>query len=298
MNTIRKVRRYLYKNSNLLRRCWFYISFYKKNGYLLTAINPKTFNEKVHIRKSTPSNPLFSVCSDKLAVKKWVAEKGLSEIVIETYYYDRNIDFTTLKTIILEKGDVLLKANHNSGPVYLLTESCSDEEIKFACDDVNQQLEVDFGKLQNEPWYSEISPCILVEKRLYPHPGESSLRDYKFHVFRQSNGDVKTILHIDFDRDEAHHRSFFDEKLNWIPMTSVYPSIITKIERPKNFDTMLELAKTLAEDFSYARVDFYNIDGKIYFGELTFAHESGDAGFNSYAYDKWLGDLWQQDPRT
>jgi hypothetical protein len=61
---------------------------------------------------------------------------------------------------------------------------------------------------------------------------------------------------------------------------------------------MLELAKTLAKDFSYARVDFYNIDGKIYFGELTFAHESGDAGFNSYAYDKWLGDLWQQDPRT
>ncbi|MBG9994717.1 glycosyltransferase [Pseudoalteromonas sp. NZS127_1] len=297
MSIIRKIRSNLYSNSNLLRRCWFYLSFYRRNGYFLTALNPTTFNEKVHIRKSNPSNPLFSICSDKLAVKTWITEKGLAEIVIETYYSGKIITYDTLKNIIHENGDVLLKANHNSGPVYLLTESCSDEKIKYACDDVNKQLKVDYGKLKNEPWYSDIPPSILVEKRLLPHLGESSLRDYKFHVFKQSNGDMKTILHIDFDRDEAHHRSFFDEKLNWIPITSIYPSIITKIERPKNFDTMLELAKNLAKDFSYARVDFYNVDGKIYFGELTFAHESGDAGFNSYAYDKWLGDLWQQDPR-
>lgn len=298
MNTIRKVRRYLYENSDLLRTGWFYLNFYRKNGYFLTSYNPKTFNEKINVRKKNPDNPLFSLCSDKLAVKRWVADKGLPEIVIETYYSGKNIDFDTLKNLIIDKGDVLLKANHNSGPVYLLTQECSDEKIKHACNDVNRQLKIDYGKLKREPWYSDIPPSILVEKRLYPHPGESSLRDYKFHVFKQSDGSAKAILHVDFERDTAHHRSFFDENLNWIPMVNNYPSIVTEIEKPKNFEKMLELAKRLATDFGYARVDFYNVDGKIYFGELTFAHESGSAAFNSVAYDKWLGNLWQQDPRV
>jgi len=92
--------------------------------------------------------------------------------------------------------------------------------------------------------------------------------------------------------------SYFDENLNWLPFHGQYPSIVTKISKPKNYEIMLGYAKVLASDFSYVRVDFYNIEGVIYFGELTFAHANGSSYFSDKSYDEWMGNLWQGDPRT
>jgi hypothetical protein len=298
MGILRRLRSFLYRKITLLRKIWHYITFYKHNGYFYSLRKPITYNEKVQLRKNSPQNPLFSVCADKLAVKNWVAEKGFADIVIENYFSGSEISFDTLKDIILNKGDVLLKANHNSGPVYLLTTSCDDDKIKSACNDVNKQLKVDYGKLKNEPWYSDIVPQVLVEKRLSPEKGDKDLKDYKFHVFKQENGEHQIIFHIDFDRSSNHHRSFFDKDLNWLPFSVGYPSIVTKIEKPKNYARMLEIVKLLADNFSYARVDLYNINGEIYFGEITFAPGSGSSVFTTKAHDQWMGYLWQLDPRV
>ncbi|MGP4987942.1 ATP-grasp fold amidoligase family protein [Pseudoalteromonas nigrifaciens] len=276
---------------------FFYISFIRDNQYIPNFKNPKTYNEKINYRKRNADNNLFSICSDKLAVKDWVAEKGFSDIVIENYYAGDNIDFDTLKSILTDKGDVLLKANHNSGPVYLLTTLCSDDKIRAACVDVNKQLAIDYGKLTNESWYSNIKPQVLVEKRLKPESGEKDLKDYKFHVFKQKSGECKVILHIDFDRTTNHNRSYFDEELNWLPFFIEYPSIVTKIHKPKNYERMLKIVKKLALDFSYVRVDLYNIDGEIYFGELTFAPGSGVSVVSDQSYDKWMGNVWHGDPK-
>src|SRR5690606_22246322 len=99
---------------------------------------------------------------------------------------------------ILElNGDCLLKANHNSGPVHLLTQDSSDEEIKAAVKSTLHQLKDDYGKRKGEPWYSEIERRILVEKRLLPGRGEKNLKDYKFHMFKQDSG-FKVILEVHF----------------------------------------------------------------------------------------------------
>lgn len=296
MNLIKKIRRYLYQNFDFVRSCWFWLQFVKNNRYIPNFKNPKTYNEKVNYRKNNPKHELFSICSDKIAAKEWVAERIGEEYIIPNYFVGDAITPDKIKEILAEKGDCLLKANHNSGPVYLLTTKSTDAEIEAACKDVNHQLTVDFGKLQNEPWYSKIKPGVLVEKRLEPEEGESDIRDYKFHVFKQDDGTFKVVVHVDFDRNSNHNRTYFDENLTWLPFSVEYPTIRTFIEQPKNYHQMVELAKKLAAPFSYVRVDFYNVAGDIYFGEMTYAHGSGSEVFTMQAYDLWMGNLWQGDP--
>lgn len=286
----------IYRRCGILRRIWFLLRFVMNNKYIPNFKNPKTYNEKVNYRKNYPKHALFSICSDKIAAKKWVAERIGEEYIIPNYYVGDSITPVKIKEILAEKGDCVLKANHNSGPVFFLTTGSSDCEIEAACKDVNQQLKVDFGKLQNEPWYSEIKPRVLVEKRLQPEGGERDIRDYKFHIFKQENGGYKVILEVHFEQGVNHTISYFDENLNWLPITVEYPNIITKINKPTNYELMLEKAKELASDFTHVRVDFYNIAGHIYFGELTFAKTSGGAIFMHKMYDLWMGNLWQGDP--
>lgn len=289
--------RTIYRNSTLLRRWWFWLNFVKKNRYIPNFKNPKTYNEKINHRKNDPKHELFSICSDKIAAKDYVAAKISPDIIIPNYYVGDNISFETMKSILDEKGDCLLKANHNSGPVYLLTTQNTDKEIKHAVDDVNHQLTIDFGKLQNETWYSDIKPGVLVEKRLFPEEGESDIPDYKFHVFKQDDKIYKILLEVHFDQSSNHNISYFDQDLNWLPITIELPNIRTQIKKPENYQLMIDYAKQLAEPFSYVRVDFYNIQGEIYFGELTFAKTSGAGIFLNKMYDLWMGNLWQGDPR-
>src|SRR5690554_255824 len=212
---IKSMLRTLYRNSTLLRRWWFWLNFVKNNRYIPNFKNPRTYNEKINYRKNDPKHELFSICSDKIAAKEYVAEQISPDIIIPNYYVGDDISFETMKSILNEKGDCLLKANHNSGPVYLLTTQSSDKEIKHAVDDVNHQLTIDFGKLQNETWYSDIKPGVLVEKRLLPEKGESDVKDYKFHVFKQDNKAYKIVLEVHFDQSNNHNISYFDQELNW-----------------------------------------------------------------------------------
>lgn len=283
-------------NNPTIRRWLFLYRFVKNNKYIPNFKNPKTFNEKINYRKNNPRHPLFSLCSDKIAAKKWVAERIGEEHIVPNYFVGGSITSEKIKEVLTEMGDCLLKANHNSGPVYLLTTESTEHEISAACQDVNGQLLLDYGKRSNEPWYSEIKPMVLVEKRLNPEPGESSVRDYKFHVFRQEDGTFKIVVEVHFDQAINHTISYFDEGLNWLPITIEYPNIVTSISKPINYELMVEKAKVLAKEFTYVRVDFYNIEGSIYFGELTFAKTGGGAIFMNKMYDLWMGKFWHGDP--
>lgn len=286
------------KKITLLRKIWFWIRFIKNNRYIPDFKNPKTYNEKINFRKRDPRNPLFSICADKVKAKEYVSDRISSEIIIPSYYVGDSIDLDQMKAIIAEYGDCFLKANHNSGAVYLLTTNSTESEIQAAVDSVSEQLKDDFGLLVNEPWYSNIQRKVLVEMRLRPSPGEVDIRDYKFHVFKQLDGGFKIILEVHYDQKWNHNISYFTEDLKWLPITIEYPNIVTQVEAPANYGVMLEYARKLAEPFSYVRVDFYNVNGAIYFGELTFAKTSGAAVFINRMYDLWLGNFWQGDPRS
>lgn len=271
-------------------------AFIVRAGYYPEFGKPVTYNQKINHRKFHWKNPLFVTCADKVAVKEYVAAEVGHEFVIENLFVGPSISPVEARRLLDRHGDLVIKANHNSGPVQFLAPDATDAEVKDVCDNINQQLTVDYGRIKQEPWYSKISPAVLVEKKLTMANGDD-LWDYKFHVFSgKVIKDQTLILHIDYDRYRSPHRSFFDENLDWLPFSLTHPCLKTSIQRPQNYETMVEIAKTLARPFSYARVDLYNLDGKIFFGEITFAHGAGRSKFSSIIYDKWLGRLWELDP--
>jgi len=276
----------------------FFIFIYRL-GYIPNFKNPKTYNEKLNYRKLYWTNPLFVKCADKVAAKEYVRDVLGDSVIIENYFVGDSICAEKLKSIIQEKNGVLIKANHNSGPVFLLDINSTNNEIEQAVSSVMQQLGVDYGAFNNEGWYREIKPKVLVERRLYPDKGDSDLRDYKFHVFNQGEGrDPIVILHIDFNRFTNHSRSYFDEDLNYLPFSAGYPSIVTTLGEVPNYMEMFAAAKKLAKPFSYVRVDFYSLESGFYFGEMTFAPGSGGSRFTNRAYDLWMGQHWVEDLRN
>jgi len=282
------------KNISIFERISFYLKFLKRNHYFPNLHNPKTFNEKLNYRKFFTKNSLFTLCSDKIKVKNYVKDKIGEKYITKTLFITEKIKTTDVESYLDKYDSFVVKANHNSGHVYFVDKSTSKEKISLLCDDLNKQLLRDFGKRRGEPWYSDIKPMVLFEENI--NPGElGDLTDYKFHVFNRDGQSPVVILCAIFERGRNAHCSFFDEQLNWIPMTQGYPCIKTAIEEPKNYKEMLHIAKQLAEPFSYVRIDLYNSNGEIRFGEFTFADGSGYDKFSSIEYDLWLGNLWQGD---
>ncbi|MEZ8688515.1 ATP-grasp fold amidoligase family protein [Vibrio lentus] len=278
-----------------IKRMRYLLSFIYRNSYIPNFEHPKSYNEKINHRKRYCRNKLFSVCSDKIEVKEYVSKLISKEFIIPTIESGNKLTANVIQRSLKNRNSVFVKANHNSGPVYKINTDTPTSEIDTICEDINRQLTLDYGSSSGEPWYSEIPPKFLVEPDIGVEAEE--VLDYKFHIFKQNSGEQQVLLHVDFDRETNHNRSFFDEELNWLPFSTFVPSLKTKISQPKNYKVMLDIAKKLAEPFSYARVDFYNIDGAIYFGELTFAPGSGHSKFSDKSYDFWLGNLWIEDCR-
>ncbi|QOR39290.1 glycosyltransferase [Billgrantia diversa] len=271
-------------------------AFMLRAGYYPQFSKPITYNQKVNYRKLYWKNSLFVTCSDKVAVKKYVAEKIGHEHIIDSVFVGDMITPAQAKQLMENYGSLVVKANHNSGPVQFLDPGDSEEAIQVVCQNIKDQLNEDYGKVKQEPWYSHVKPKVLVERKLHMMDGSDPC-DYKFHVFNGRDGGRQTvILQMDYDRHKMLHRSFFNESLDWLPFSWKQPCLRTSIVRPPRYDRMLEIAKLLALPFSHARIDLYNIDGNIYFGEITFAHASGRGKFSSIIYDKWLGRLWELDP--
>lgn len=292
---MKKIIKFLVMNIWFLRRIYFYLRFVYKNKYIPNFRKPKTFNEKINFRKKNAKNNLFVTCADKIKCKEYVSDKVNESILIPNLYVGSSLSPEQLSSINEANNGCVVKANHNSGPVYVLTGNESLDRLEYICNDIERQLRIDFGKIQKEPWYSHIEPKVLIEERLITEDSRD-LEDYKFHVFTDKDGTQKVVLHVDFDRNANHNRSFFSESLEWLPFSVRYPVIKTSIDKPKNYEKMLEVVKQLADPFSYVRVDLYNIGGKIYFGELTFAHGSGSEEFSTYAHDLWMGKLWTGSP--
>ncbi|BCE00394.1 ATP-grasp fold amidoligase family protein [Marinicellulosiphila megalodicopiae] len=265
-----------------------YLNFRVRVGYFLSLKNPKGFNEKIQHRKLYDNNPLFTLCSDKLLVRQYVKDKIGEQYLIPLLYSGDNISISTLKSI---ESDYVVKTTHDSGGLCVVDKNKTNnyQQIKQILD---RSLAHDFGKQVTEPWYSKIEPKIIVEKMLKGKDGGVP-KDFKFHVYTK-NGKQKIILNVDYDRfTDEHSRTYYDEELNILPFTwSCEKNYFKELKEVANYQQMLSLVKKLAEDFDYVRVDLYNVDGQIYFGELTFAPGSGFEPYCDKKYDFMLGDYW------
>ena len=149
-------------------------------------------------------------------------------------------------------------------------------------------LSTDFGYKSLELHYSGITPKILAEEYIETEYGE--LQDYKFLCF----GGKPYYCWVDMGRYSNHTRNVYD--LNWELQPwnqEAYAHYEKPIPRPENFEKMIEIATILAQSFSHVRVDLYNVNGKVYFGEMTFTNGGGYDRILPVEYDKKLGELWE-----
>jgi hypothetical protein len=266
-------------------------------GYWPDLARPKSFNEKVQVRKLNWKNPLFPVCADKHRVRDYVRQKIGGEHLIPRLFSGRHVAVDTVADLCRGNSGIVIKANHNSGgPAFLLRQGASHTEIAEAVAAVLAQLDRSYGRGAQETWYDEIPERLVLVEELLLTPDGGVPEDWKFHVFTHGTSS-QVLLQIDFDQFTAHNRTFYDTDLNMLPFANTHPNHFRPVVKPEGFERMISIARTLAAEFTYARVDLYNVAGAVFFGELTFANESGAGRFTPRSYDYWMGDLWQGDPR-
>lgn len=258
--------------------------FIRQAGYPLNLNNPQTFNEKLQWLKLHDRNPIYTKLVDKYEAKKFVADIIGEEHIIPTLgVYDRfeDINFESLP------NQFVLKCTHDSGGLAI----CKDKS-SFNYIDAKRKIERSLKKnfyWEGREWpYKNVKPRIIAEKYMVDESG-SELKDYKFFCF---DGEPK-YFKIDFNRFIDHHANYYSMNGALLPFDEVIcpRDENADIRFPNNFKQMAELANKLAEGIPFVRVDLYNINGTVYFGELTFYPASGMGEYSPHEWDKRIGDM-------
>lgn len=246
--------------------------------------NIVTYTEKMQWSKLHSDNALKGELTDKYKVRKWVADKIGEEYLIDLLgVWDKfeDIDFSTLP------DRFVLKTNHGSGTNVIVKDKKS-LNIKNTKRKFKDWLDTDFGYKSFELHYATIEPKIIAEKYIETELGE--LQDYKFLCF----GGQPYFCWVDMGRYSNHTRNVYNLEWELQPWNQeLYSHYEKPIEKPENFEKMVEIAQVLSEGFPHVRVDLYNVNGKIYFGEMTFTNGGGFDRIFPSEYDKILGDLWE-----
>lgn len=245
---------------------------------------PKRFTEKIQWYKLNYRHDLLTTCSDKYSVREFVSAKGFSHILVPIHGIYENV-----KEINFENfpNKFVLKTTNGSHTNILCTDK-AQLNIDLAKKTLLSWLNIWTSKMGREWGYYNIIPRILCEK-LLERDTNNDLIDYKFFCF---NGEPFCLYAI-VERflEDGIKLGIFDTEFNLMPYRRSDIEGLTKnIPKPKNFNRMLEIAKELSRDFPFVRVDLYNIDGIIYFGELTFYDGSGYKGFIPDEFDFILGE--------
>lgn len=264
-----------------------YISLRYKvfTGKKLNLKNPKTLNEKMQWIKLYDHNPMYTQMVDKYAVREYISEKIGEEYLIPllgVWDSAEEIDFDSLPK------QFVLKCNHDSGSIIVCRDK-SKFDIEKAKKRLSYGMKRDFYSVTREWPYKDVKRKIIAEKYM-EDVASPELRDYKFFCFEGKpeflylsegleNHETAKISYVSFDWKPA-------------PFQRIdYPQFETLPEKPKNLDKMIELAAGLSKGIHFLRVDFYEINGKIYFGELTFFPGSGYTKFEPEEWEKKLGEL-------
>lgn len=254
-------------------------------GYKLNLKVPKTFNEKLQWLKLYDRNPLYTKLVDKVLVKNWVAEKIGAEYIIPTlaiWKCAEDIDISQLP------DQFVLKCNHDSGSIIICRDK-STFDIKKAKEKLSKALKQNYYWNSREWVYKDICPLIFAEPYIIDYE-KNDLPDYKFFSF---DGKVK-VLFIATERASKTTEvrfDFFDMDFNHLNVENGHPNANIIPKKPKCFDMMIRSSEILSRGIPHVRCDFYEANGKMYFGELTFYHWSGFVPFQPYSFDEYLGDF-------
>lgn len=260
-------------------------------GYALDLSDPVSLNEKINWLILNDRTPLHTLCADKYRVRAHVAKKVGKQYLVPLVFHAE--DPSELTKEILPDYPVIVKANHNSAG-YTIIRDKNTVDWKQLRAKFKKLLKINYYKASKQWQYKNIVPKIIVEKLLMDEHGEVP-PDYKFHCF---NGIVR-MLQVDINRNKPDQsRNWFNrdwerEPYTW-PVKRKYGEgnadpLPVDPPKPKSYELMVELSEILASDFDYVRVDWYNMEGTLYFGELTFHHSGGRCPILPYEWDVKLG---------
>lgn len=260
-------------------------------GRLLDWNKLESYNEKLQWEKLFNVNRSKIQLSDKLLVRDWVEKTIGKQYLVPLLGQWENVhelDFDSLP------DSFVLKTNCASGDVIIVKDKTvlSKKDIRRIKGKLDFYLHYDWGFQTLELHYSSIKPMIIAEELL--PTDDTDVPDYKFTCF----DGVPYYCRVDIGRYHDHRRNTYD--LDWNLQSwnaGRYPNTDYEFPKPENFDLMIELATKLSQGFPQVRVDFYNIDGRIFFGEMTFTSGSGFEPIFPEDMDYELGKLWKQDCR-
>lgn len=260
-------------------------------GRWLDWKRPRDINEKIQWLKFYGDTNQWSKLADKYAVRDYVKEKGFEEMLIPLigkWDNAEKIDWDSLP------NQFVMKTNHGSGDAYICTDK-SQLDRKLWTKRFSKLLRQKFGKQVGEPHYDKIKPCIIAEKLMdctKQQIKSSSLVDYKVWTFdgkpayiwvcynrTKSSCDVAV-----YDLNWQFHPEYSHSEPHYVLTEQIIP-------RPTSLDKILHAASVLSKGFPVVRMDFYEVEGKPYFGEMTFTPAAGFNDFYTQDFLNILGEL-------
>lgn len=289
----KKTRRRIYKILDILPdKLVVQLQYYASLGRFPNLKNPQRFTEKLQWYKLNYRTPLMTQCADKYKIRFYLRDKGYEDFVPKLYQVCdtfEEIDFDKLPDAFA------IKCNNGCG-TNIFVKNKAEMDIEKLAAEASTWNKVNTISVGREWVYQNIEPKIVVEELLVSHDGtqKNDLNDYKILCF---NG-VPKVLWVDVDRHVDHRRNFFDLEWNDLGVVSDCPNSNQPIPKPYGIEKMLEIARDIAQDFPFVRVDFYSVNQKVYIGELTFYPWSGCVQYNPDSFDFELGSYFKLPPVT
>ena len=241
-----------------------YITHHKLDWKKLSRYTEKLQYLRLYVY---PKDPLVSKCAGRVGVREYVKEKGYENLLIKTYgvfdHFD-DIDFSKLPNAFA------LKCTHGSQMNYICFDK-SKLDISSIKKKFDKWLSTNYGKKTVELHYSPIKPQIIVEELMLENGKLPT--EYKLHVF---NGKAKSLYVVTSRGIDIRYNNYY---IDWTPFDGSqfngWKKTDKPLKKPDNLDELIKVSEDLASPFPFVRVDLYDINGTIYFSELTFTPAKG-----------------------
>lgn len=258
-------------------------------GYVPNLSKPKTLNEKLQWLKLNERKDFHTIHADKFAVRKFIGDTFGEDLLIPLLYKTTNWRDINIENI--KRVPCVIKSNHDSGGVKIIRDlkTVNWNALRTKC---KYWLSLNYYYVSRQWQYKNIkNRIIMVEQLLLTKKGKIP-HDYKLHFL---NG-VLNFVYVSYDREGVNDRCIFDKNWNrlnfmWIEKENFKQNMNTSIvQKPTSFDRMVEIGSKISKEYKYVRVDFYDVDGKLYFGEITHHHGGGFDMFFPENYDLIYGE--------
>ena len=268
-------------------KLYLQLFYYLKMGKRLNLKNPQTYNEKLQWLKLYNRRPEYTKMVDKFAVKDYVSSIIGSDYIIPTLGVWDNVEDIDWDKL---PDQFVLKTTHGGGNTGVVI--CYDRSrfnIDEAVDKLRKSLKQNLYQSMKEWPYKNVPKRIIAEEYVEPDEEFKDLPDYKFFCF---DGIVKALF-VGTERGTGDVKfDYFDADFNHLDLIQVHPMSGKNLKKPKKFEEMKELASKLSKGIPHVRIDLYHVNGKIYFGEMTFYHHGGVVPFHpekwDYDFGGWL----------